>query len=122
MATVLATLPLVLAVAYAIYALAAQTQEHGRLLLLMTTLKDLEAEVGRQVAGLERAGLQYLLIGDSRFRELYDQRLRILQAYQRELVFTVPTSPPLETLSERLALPPFLEPRRQQIEAGLKPV
>lgn len=28
----------------------------------------------------------------------------------------------LETLGERLALPPFLEPRREQIEAGLKPI
>jgi glyoxalase family protein len=25
-------------------------------------------------------------------------------------------------LGERLALPPFLEPRRQQIEAGLRPL
>jgi glyoxalase family protein len=29
---------------------------------------------------------------------------------------------PLATLGERLALPPFLEPRRAEIEAGLKPV
>jgi glyoxalase family protein len=29
---------------------------------------------------------------------------------------------PMETLGERLALPPFLEPRRKEIEAGLKPV
>ncbi len=29
---------------------------------------------------------------------------------------------PLESLGERLALPPFLEPRRAQIEAGLKPI
>lgn len=29
---------------------------------------------------------------------------------------------PLETLGERLALPPFLEDRRSQIEAGLKPL
>jgi glyoxalase family protein len=29
---------------------------------------------------------------------------------------------PLEALGERLALPPFLEPQRKQIEAGLKPV
>lgn len=28
----------------------------------------------------------------------------------------------LETLGERLALPPFLEPRREQIEANLKPI
>jgi glyoxalase family protein len=32
------------------------------------------------------------------------------------------TDEPLETLGERLALPPFLEPRRAQIEAGLKPI
>ena len=29
---------------------------------------------------------------------------------------------PLATLGERLALPPFLEPQRAQIEAGLKPL
>jgi glyoxalase family protein len=29
---------------------------------------------------------------------------------------------PLETLGEKLALPPFLEPYRAQIEAGLKPI
>ncbi|KAB1079104.1 ring-cleaving dioxygenase [Methylobacterium soli] len=29
---------------------------------------------------------------------------------------------PLEALGERLALPPFLEPRRAEIEAGLKPL
>jgi glyoxalase family protein len=29
---------------------------------------------------------------------------------------------PLDTLGERLALPPFLEPRRADIEAGLKPL
>ena len=29
---------------------------------------------------------------------------------------------PMETLGERLSLPPFLEPRRKDIEAGLKPL
>lgn len=32
------------------------------------------------------------------------------------------TDEPLENLGERLALPPFLEPRRASIEAGLKPL
>lgn len=32
------------------------------------------------------------------------------------------TDEPLESLGERLALPPFLEPHRAQIEAGLKPI
>jgi glyoxalase family protein len=32
------------------------------------------------------------------------------------------TDEPMETLGEKLALPPFLEARRAQIEAGLKPI
>jgi glyoxalase family protein len=32
------------------------------------------------------------------------------------------TDEPMETLGEKLALPPFLEPRRAVIEAGLKPL
>ena len=32
------------------------------------------------------------------------------------------TDEPMESLGERLALPPFLEGRRQEIEAGLKPI
>jgi glyoxalase family protein len=32
------------------------------------------------------------------------------------------TDEPLEALGERLALPPFLEPRRSEIEAGLRPL
>jgi glyoxalase family protein len=32
------------------------------------------------------------------------------------------TDEPMQTLGEKLALPPFLEPRRKEIEAGLKPL
>jgi glyoxalase family protein len=32
------------------------------------------------------------------------------------------TDEPMEALGERLALPPFLEPRRAEIERGLKPL
>jgi glyoxalase family protein len=32
------------------------------------------------------------------------------------------TDEPMEALGEKLALPPFLEPRRREIEAGLKPL
>ena len=32
------------------------------------------------------------------------------------------TDEPMESLGEKLALPPFLEPRRAEIEAGLKPI
>lgn len=32
------------------------------------------------------------------------------------------TDEPLKTLGEKLALPPFLEPKRAQIEASLRPL
>jgi glyoxalase family protein len=32
------------------------------------------------------------------------------------------TDEPMDALGEKLALPPFLEPRRAEIEAGLKPI
>jgi len=32
------------------------------------------------------------------------------------------TDEPMDSLGEKLALPPFLEPRRREIEAGLKPI
>jgi len=32
------------------------------------------------------------------------------------------TDEPMDALGLRLALPPFLEPRRREIEAGLKPI
>jgi glyoxalase family protein len=56
------------------------------------------------------------------FKSLY---FRISNGILFELATDGPgfaTDEPLETLGERLALPPFLEPYRQQIEAGLKPV
>jgi glyoxalase family protein len=78
--------------------------------------------------------------------EAWAERLRLLKIpnsgkvdrfYFRSLYFREPsgilfeiatdgpgfaTDEPLETLGEKLALPPFLESRRKEIEAGLKPV
>jgi glyoxalase family protein len=56
------------------------------------------------------------------FRSLY---FRISNGILFELATDGPgfaIDEPLENLGERLALPPFLEPQREQIEAGLEPV
>jgi glyoxalase family protein len=56
------------------------------------------------------------------FKSLY---FRISEGILFELATDTPgfaVDEPLETLGERLALPPFLEPQRKQIEAGLKPI
>ena len=56
------------------------------------------------------------------FRSLY---FRISNGILFELATDGPgftADEPLETLGERLSLPPFLEPRRAEIEAGLQPI
>lgn len=56
------------------------------------------------------------------FKSLY---FRISEGILFELATDTPgfaVDEPLEALGERLALPPFLEPQREQIEAGLRPI
>jgi glyoxalase family protein len=78
---------------------------------------------------------------DAWARRLNDMRIpnsgKVDRFYFRSLYFREPngilfeiatdgpgfaTDEPLEKLGEKLALPPFLEPRRKEIEAGLKPL
>lgn len=72
---------------------------------------------------LARAGLGTSGVVDRYyFKSLY---FRISAGILFELATDGPgfaSDEPLESLGERLALPPFLEPRRTQIEAGLRPL
>jgi glyoxalase family protein len=72
---------------------------------------------------LNRAGVHHSGIVDRfYFKSLY---FRISVGILFELATDGPgftADEPLEALGERLALPPFLEPRRQEIEAGLRPL
>jgi glyoxalase family protein len=69
-------------------------------------------------AGVPNSGL----VDRYYFKSLY---FRISRGILFELATDGPgfaSDEPLESLGERLALPPFLEPRRPEIEANLKPV
>jgi glyoxalase family protein len=69
-------------------------------------------------AGLSTSGI----IDRYYFKSLY---FRISSGILFELATDGPgfaTDEPVEMLGKRLALPPFLEPRRKAIEAGLKPI
>lgn len=72
---------------------------------------------------LSRVGLRTSGVVDRYyFKSLY---FRISAGILFELATDGPgfaSDEPLESLGERLALPPFLEPRRAQIEAGLRPL
>jgi glyoxalase family protein len=105
-------------------------------------------EPGLAPAGQGAGGVHHVAFRtpDENTYRACDERLRVMRVpssgpvdrfYFKSLYFREPsgilfeiatdgpgfaTDEPLEALGERLALPPFLEPRRSQIEAGLKPL
>jgi glyoxalase family protein len=82
-----------------------------------------DEEQGAWIERLNRAGVRHSGVIDRYyFRSVY---FRISPGILFELATDGPgftADEPLETLGKRLALPPFLEPQRQEIEAGLKPL
>lgn len=84
-ATVLAVLPLVLAVGYATWSLGQQTRLQHELVQAMASLNRLDASVSEQVKDLERSARQFRLLREPRFQELYMQRLAQLQRNQQRL-------------------------------------
>ena len=84
-ATVLAVLPLVLAVGYATWSLGQQTRLQHELVQAMASLNRLDASVSEQVKDLERSARQLHLLREPRFLELYLQRLAQLQRNQQRL-------------------------------------
>jgi two-component system sensor histidine kinase GlrK len=85
LATLLAVLPLVVALSYAALSLGRQIHEQHRLVLSMATLNHLDASVSEQVKGLERAARQYRLLREPRFRQRYEERLVELERSHGEL-------------------------------------
>ena len=88
-------------------------------LALRTKLADYEAWALRLAeSGLPNSGP----VDRFWFRSLYfrDPNGILIEIATDEPGFT--TDEPLDKLGETLSLPPFLEPRRRQIEAGLKPL
>ncbi len=103
-ATILAILPLILAIGYAGWSLTLQAQEQRALLLSINGLNHLDAAITRQITGLERSARQYYLIGEPRFYEIYQERLAALRGYQQDLVYRMPSKVEWQTLRELVQL------------------
>lgn len=74
-ATVLAIIPLLIAVSYAAYALQQQTRSQRQLVARMDTVASSNSAVGENVKEMVRLSWQYSLLGDERFIDLYKQKL-----------------------------------------------
>lgn len=102
--TLLAVIPLLLALGYAAWALAQQSQQQGHLLATMDNLNKMNAYIHRQLASMERVSRQYMLIGDSRFADIYRQRLSNLADYRLDLQVTLPDESEHQQLTEIVQL------------------
>lgn len=85
-ATLLAVLPLVIAIAYAAWSLSLQTHAQHERVLAMAALNHLDVAVSEQLKDLERSARQYQLLGEPRFAELFHQKLEQLRANLDRLV------------------------------------
>lgn len=85
LATLLAILPLVAAVAYAAVSLSQQTRVQQQRVLSMAALNHLDASVSEQLKGLERSARQYRLLREPQLHDRYRQRLEQLQGSYRRL-------------------------------------
>lgn len=102
--TLLAVVPLLLALGYASWSLAQQSRQQRELLASMNNLNSMDAFIQRQLASMERVSRQYMLIGDQRFAELYRERLSALADYRINLVVTLPSGREHAKLTELLEL------------------
>lgn len=102
--TLLAVVPLLLALIYASWSLAQQSRQQSQLLASMDHLNTMDAFIQRQLASMERVSRQYMLIGDERFADLYRQRLTALADYRINLAVTLPSGLEHSKLTQLLEL------------------
>lgn len=79
LATLLAILPLVIAVLYATQYLRVQAQTQRDMVAAIGRLNELDTSISSQVNSIERSTRQYLLLRNPRFLELFEQHVAFLQ-------------------------------------------
>lgn len=84
-ATLLALLPLVVAVFYASQYLASQAKSQRDMVIAIDQLNKLESAVNSQVVDIERSARQYLLLRNNRFLDLFKQNVKVLSEQQQKL-------------------------------------
>lgn len=82
---VLSTLPLVLAVAFALWTISSQTQTHKKLLADTLELQTATSQFREELSNAERSIRQFLLLKDERFREIYLQKFNTLETVTEQL-------------------------------------
>lgn len=91
-ATLLAILPLVIAVMYATGSLAQQAQSQRDMVVAIDQLNKLDAAIRGQVTNIERSARQYILLRSPNFLDLFRQNVTTLKTLQLKLAGFLPNT------------------------------
>jgi two-component system sensor histidine kinase GlrK len=102
LATLLAVLPLVIAVLYAAQYLAMQAQTQRQMVASIGRLKEMNNTVNAQISSIERSARQYLLLRNPRFLEIFHQHLDSLSPALQQLGNELPEGVSIGSLQQTL--------------------
>lgn len=102
LATLLAVLPLVIAVLYAAQYLTTQAQTQRQMVASIGRLKEVNNIVNAQMSSVERSARQYLLLRNPRFLEIFHQHLDSLSPALQRLGGELPDSGSVGSLQQVL--------------------
>ncbi|MCR6650403.1 MAG: ATP-binding protein [Cellvibrionaceae bacterium] len=104
LATLLAVLPLVIAVLYAANYLALQAQTQRHMVASIGDLNELDTSIISQMSSIERSARQYLLLRNPRFLELFHQHVESVQPALRRLGDELQNGESVATLQQVLLI------------------
>lgn len=102
LATLLAILPLVIAVLYAAQYLAMQAQTQRQMVASIGRLNEMDNTVNAQISSIERSARQYLLLRNPRFLEIFHQHLDSLAPVLQRLNHELPQNESVGSLQQAL--------------------
>lgn len=102
LATLLAILPLVIAVLYAAQYLAVQAQTQRQMVASIGRLNEMDNTVNAQISSIERSARQYLLLRNPRFLEIFHQHRESLSPVLQRLKSELPGSESVGSLQQAL--------------------
>lgn len=102
LATLLAILPLVIAVLYAAQYLVLQAQTQREMVASIGRLNEMDSAISSQMSSIERSARQYLLLRNPRFLELFHQHVDSVLPVLRQLDGHLPQSESVASLQQVL--------------------
>lgn len=101
-ATLLALLPLVVAVVYASHYLSTQAKSQREMVVTIDRLNNMDARLTSQITDIERSAKQYILLRTDKFYELFEQNIANFNQLQSQLAMELRDTGTIEILARTI--------------------